>query len=210
VATDGRPPLILSGQTSLIRARCARSRPSWRHACLQRAAMEAQVRTDKAGPVRRRGRCRDRGAVAVEFALLAPILIALLLGTCTYGLAWSRSVAMSDSVRGGARFGGTLVTSATWGNTVRDRVVTLSDAGDPLATGQVCARLLKGPGLAQVQSSTCSLTPPAIPAGLSGTMLATDCLVVVWAVRDPQQLIAFSTRNTTLNQAAYQRYERPC
>jgi Flp pilus assembly protein TadG len=169
------------------------------------------MRTDKAGPVRRRRLGLDRGAVAVEFAFVAPLLIALLLGTCTYGLAWSRSVAMSDSVRGGARFGGTLLTTTAggWGPAVQARVVSLSDAGDPLTTGQVCARLLKGPSLTQVQSSTCSLTAPAVPAGLSGSMLATDCLVVVWAAR-PSELVAFTSRSANLNRAAYERYERPC
>jgi Flp pilus assembly protein TadG len=149
--------------------------------------------------------------VAVEFAFIAPLLIALLLGTCTYGLAWSRSVAMSDSVRGGARFGGTLLTTTSggWGNTVQARVVTLSDAGDPLTASQVCARLLKGPTLTQIQTSTCSVPQPTMPSGLGGTMLATDCLVMVWAAR-PSQLIAFTSGSATLGRAAYERYERPC
>jgi hypothetical protein len=169
------------------------------------------MRTDQAGQRRRRGRRLDTGAVAVEFALVAPLVIALLLGTCTYGLAWSRSVAMSDSVRGGARFGGTLVTTAPggWGNTVRDHVVRLSDAGDPLTASRVCARLLKGPSLTLIQSSTCSLTTPPIPTGLGGTLSATDCLVVVWAER-PSELVAWTSQSTTLKRVAYQRYERPC
>jgi hypothetical protein len=178
------------------------------------------MRTDQAG-ARRRGRRADKGAVAVEFALIAPLLIALLLGTCTYGLAWSRSVAMSDSVRGGARFGGTLLTTTSggWGAAVQARVVNLSDAGDPLSTAQVCARLLKGPALTPIQSSTCSVTQPEMPPGLGATMLATDCLVMVWAAR-PSQLIgpaaapggglAVGSQSATLNRAAYERYERPC
>jgi Flp pilus assembly protein TadG len=180
------------------------------------------MRTEKARPTRWRRLAGEKGAVAVEFAFIAPLLIALLLGVSTYGLAWSRSVAIADAVRGGARFGGTLVTTTPggWGTTVRDRVVALS-AGDGLTSSQVCAGLYKGPGEAPIQTSPCpaSLPKPPTPGAIITTLLSTDCLVVVWAAR-PSQLIGpaeapdgglmVGSQSANLNRAAYERYERPC
>lgn len=54
-------------------------------------------------PVARR-RCRDeRGAVAVEFALLVPLLLLLVLGTIQYGSYFYSSQAGSDIARDAAR-----------------------------------------------------------------------------------------------------------
>ena len=49
---------------------------------------------------RRRG---DRGASAVEFALVVPLLLTFLLGTVELGLFMKDYVSMSSSVRAGAR-----------------------------------------------------------------------------------------------------------
>lgn len=46
---------------------------------------------------------RERGAVAVEFALLAPVLIMLLLGIMEFGRAYNTQVMLSNAAREGAR-----------------------------------------------------------------------------------------------------------
>ena len=47
---------------------------------------------------------RDQdGAAAVEFALLLPLLVLLLFGFIQFGLAFNNYVALTDSVRAGAR-----------------------------------------------------------------------------------------------------------
>lgn len=48
-------------------------------------------------------RSDERGAVAVEFALLLPILITLLLGIMEFGLAYGTQVTITNSAREGAR-----------------------------------------------------------------------------------------------------------
>lgn len=48
-------------------------------------------------------RSRDGGAVAVEFALLMPLLILILLGITDYGLWYSDSISLRSSAREGAR-----------------------------------------------------------------------------------------------------------
>lgn len=45
----------------------------------------------------------QRGQTAVEFALLAPILIVLLLGIIQVGLAFHNYVTLTDAARAGAR-----------------------------------------------------------------------------------------------------------
>lgn len=50
----------------------------------------------------------DRGAVLLEFALTFPLLIMILLGMFTGGLAWNQKLAVTNGVREGSRFGATL------------------------------------------------------------------------------------------------------
>lgn len=51
--------------------------------------------------VRRRG--EQRGAVAVELALILPILILLLAGIVGFGLAWNAQTTLQGAAREGAR-----------------------------------------------------------------------------------------------------------
>jgi Flp pilus assembly protein TadG len=48
-------------------------------------------------------RASERGAVAVEFALLAPVLIMLLLGIMEFGRAYNVQITLSNAAREGAR-----------------------------------------------------------------------------------------------------------
>jgi Flp pilus assembly protein TadG len=45
----------------------------------------------------------DDGAVAVEFALLLPILVALLLGIMEFGLVYNAQITLTNAAREGAR-----------------------------------------------------------------------------------------------------------
>lgn len=49
------------------------------------------------------GGVRDRGAVAVEFALLLPVLLILLFGIIDFGLALNAQVTLTQAAREGAR-----------------------------------------------------------------------------------------------------------
>jgi Flp pilus assembly protein TadG len=48
-------------------------------------------------------KAKERGAVAVEFALLAPVLIMLLLGIMEFGRAYSVQISLSSAAREGVR-----------------------------------------------------------------------------------------------------------
>ncbi len=58
----------------------------------------------------RRGRARrtdrsERGAVLVELAMVVPVLVIIVLGMLEIGLAWSKSMTVTQSTRQGARVG---------------------------------------------------------------------------------------------------------
>src|SRR5688572_884331 len=53
-------------------------------------------------------RASERGSMLVEFAIILPILGALLIGMLSGGLAYSRKLSLTNGAREGARFGATL------------------------------------------------------------------------------------------------------
>lgn len=120
-------------------------------------------------------RCRpdDRGAALVEFALILPVFMMLVLGMFSGGLAYNRKQQMTASVREGARYGGTIpadqaFASGTWASNVRDLVVARS-VGD-LTSAQVCVSLVQGSPAQTVSTpggaanfSTRSGAQPCIP-----------------------------------------------
>jgi len=55
-----------------------------------------------------RRRRRSRGAVIIEFTLVAGILIGLLAAAVDFGFGWRRSIEVSSTLRGGARIISTL------------------------------------------------------------------------------------------------------
>jgi hypothetical protein len=54
-------------------------------------------------PRRRRGRADDRGSVAVEAALVIPVLLLLIVGLLEFGLAFKDQLGITSAVRAGAR-----------------------------------------------------------------------------------------------------------
>jgi Flp pilus assembly protein TadG len=90
-------------------------------------------------------RIRDqRGQAAVEFALVVPVLIALLLGILQCGIAFSHYLTVTDAARAGARKAILLRVSNVTPGDVADAVrsaapdlnstdlgITVGDASDP-------------------------------------------------------------------------------
>jgi Flp pilus assembly protein TadG len=54
---------------------------------------------------RRIGDAQQRGAAAVEFALVLPLLLSLLLGVIDFGVAFGQNVSLQGAAREGARQG---------------------------------------------------------------------------------------------------------
>jgi Flp pilus assembly protein TadG len=153
-------------------------------------------------PRRQRGKAEKRpqnGSVAVEFAILMPILVALLSGIVTAGLGYNNVLGLADGVREGTRFGATAVIDSSWASSIQSKTVDLTNLNvngkTVLSNSNVCVQLVRAPSTV-VQASSCSLTAPA-PGTPSGVTAGT-CLVKVWA-QIPVTLKFILLPSTTIN-----------
>ena len=136
------------------------------------------------------------GATIVEFALLLPLIMALLLGVFTGGHAYFRKITVTDAVREGARYGASLVDDASWVSGVKARVA--SSSGGELATSQVCAALVTVD--TTTPDTTCGVDDPP---GSDGQKV-----VKVSAAKAAKLEYFFGSRNLTLRGEAAALYER--
>lgn len=149
-----------------------------------------------------------RGAVAVEFALVLPLLVMLLLGIVTFGLAFNERLALTNGVREGGRFGASLPSHDGWEAEVVSRtreVLFSSGSQDGLV---ICAELTDSSGADVYPVSTCSLSgKPSSPSGLE----TGDCIVKVWATRPATLNILLAQWTVDLRAQSVSYYERtPC
>jgi Flp pilus assembly protein TadG len=168
--------------------------------------------------VRRRAdsRVRQGGAVAVEFALVLPILIAMLIGTVTGGLAYSQSIGLTNAVREGARFGATAdITSAGWATAVisRTRATQFDDGADAATSStSVCVELRGSTSIGPVCDPGTQGTPAtAVFGGTAPTPPAGECIVVVYAARYFEIITGLSSPlDGDIQKWSVARYEGPC
>ena len=133
----------------------------------------------------RRVRRSERGAAVVEFALVMPLLLTVMFGLITTGLAFSDHLSATNAVREGARYGAAADISApaTWATSVRDRVKQVYfNEGVTVTDDQVCVKVVDTTGATvsgtALTGANCG-TAPAKPDG----MAAGSCAVMVWMQR---------------------------
>ena len=134
-----------------------------------------------------RNRLQERGAAAVEFALVVPILLMLLIGMVTGAFAVSDHLSITNAVREGARYGAAVdATSGGWATSVRDRVKqTYFNAGGTVSDSQICVQLVPAGSATPTYSAmggSCG-TAPGNPAD----MAPGSCVVKVWVTK-PQSM----------------------
>lgn len=124
----------------------------------------------------------DRGAAAVEFALVMPLLMMILFGMITTGMTYSDHLAATNAVREGARYGAAAdISQATWATSVRDRVKQVYfNAGVAVTDAQICVKLVQAGGASSNawNGASCGASP-ATPS----SMAAGSCAVLVWMER---------------------------
>jgi Flp pilus assembly protein TadG len=76
----------------------------------------------------------ERGAVAVEFALIMPVLLLILFGTIEFGRVWSQYQVFQGAAREGARCAAVAASSSC---NIQDRIDGASGAYTPAATASV-------------------------------------------------------------------------
>ena len=124
----------------------------------------------------------ERGASAVEFALVVPLLCMLLFGMISTGMTVSDHLSATNATREGARYGAaTDVSSSTWASSVKQRVKQVYfNEGETVTDDQICVKLVTASGATPAQSlGTHCGTAPSTPAG----MAAGSCAVLVWMER---------------------------
>jgi len=139
----------------------------------------------------------------VELALILPIVIALVLGTITGGIAYFRKITVLDSVREGARYGASLKVSdpAVWIADVQARVAQVS--GGYITASQVCAALVKPTG----SETSCGVPDPA--GASTDPIVGAPASVVKVSVAIPTSVqFFFFSQTVTLGSNVAARYER--
>lgn len=154
----------------------------------------------------------ERGAALVEFALILPIVVSLLLGMVTGGLAYNKKIAITDAVRGATRYGATLADSSTFAASVRDRLVQLS--ASELTAGDVCVQLIRGgstevvvrswyAGAANASCPSTFGTAPPTPTVSDGY-----CVVKVWGMKEAKLQAVFVNSDLRLKAGSVAAFER--
>lgn len=156
---------------------------------------------------------RERGASLVEFALISPVLVLLLLGMITGGIAIAQKNSMENATREAVRYGAVYpVISGSETDFLEDVVDVAVEAAtgelEPGAPGRyVCASYVDDDGdIFRVSMSS------GAPAADTGTLCFTDGRseerVQVLARRDGEIELLVRTLRPTLETQAVTRYER--
>lgn len=75
----------------------------------------------------------DRGAVAVEFALILPVLLLIVVGTIEFGRVYSQVQVYNGAAREGARCAAVMATAFAECNTLAEVQARIDAASDPYA-----------------------------------------------------------------------------
>ncbi len=152
---------------------------------------------------RRRGPARsEAGAVIFEFFLVLPLLMSLVLGLFTGGLAYSKKISIVEAAREGARYGASLPMGtggsavSTWETAVKTRVVDASNGA--IVAGDVCVKWVLPTG-----ATDCNLSDPT---GASNE--PTVHLVKVSVTKSVSLEFFFSKRDIVLTGRLVARFER--
>lgn len=148
----------------------------------------------------------------IEMAIVLPLLIVLLVGTITAGVAYGRSNSVQNAAREASRFAATLPgpIDTAWLQTVRDvaRSAALGDLASTVPGQFICVAYVDGTantrltdtGGVQVVTPGSSCFNDGRPAGEARIQVVTSRQVRIEAV--------FYGWNVTLRSEAAARYER--
>jgi Flp pilus assembly protein TadG len=164
------------------------------------------------------GRREQRGAAVVELALVLPLLVMLIFGLITTGLAYTDHLAISNAAREGARLGSsadyTTPNASTWATSVRDRVKQVYFNGSSsLTDNQICVNLKSAAStvLASWSGSACASDEPGDPPGAFD---GNTCIVKVWVAKPQEiQLMIVPVKRFTISAQSVSLYGRkadPC
>jgi Flp pilus assembly protein TadG len=131
------------------------------------------TRGRRSSSLSRPARRTERGTALVEFSIIVPLFMMLVLGTFSGGLAYNKRIDLTHAVREGARYGAALPQDqANWAQLVRDNVVNRS--GGDLKAGDVCVALVSGGSGGSVVTGDLGGPWSSVPAGYPANCYADD------------------------------------
>jgi Flp pilus assembly protein TadG len=162
----------------------------------------------------------ERGASLVEFALILPLLMMLMMGITTGGISLNRDISLNNAAREGARYGATLPIGndmTAWLNDVA--TVTIESATGDLDNGvpgrTVCVAFVHPDGTDPVDRTTRVVVNAT---GTSTVTVGSDCFtdgrpnderrVQVRASRESDFEVVLWSRTLTVEGESTARYER--
>ena len=163
---------------------------------------------------------RERGAALVEFALIIPLLLVVMLGIITGGIGLNRNISLNNAAREGARYGATLPIDGdmtAWLNAVADVAIDSAtgdlDNGEPGRT--VCVAFVHPAGGGPTDQTTRLIVSEA---GLRTVTVGNVChadgrpnderRVQVDVARTTELEVVVWSRDITIEGASTARYER--
>lgn len=161
----------------------------------------------------------ERGAQLLEFAVILPIMLSLLFGIITGGVALSHNLSIDNAARETARYGATLPVDGdlpAWLDQLAD--VAIETATGTLDDGQdgreVCVAYVYPAGTLP-NDATRQVTEDAAGVRTAGTAPcvvdgrpADERRVQVVVQRDSDLIVFYFSKTLTLNGQAVARYER--
>lgn len=165
-------------------------------------------------------RRHEDGAVAVEFALIFPLLAMILLGTVTAGLSYTHSIGLTNAVREGSRFGATaiLVPASGWNGWAADVVdrtrATQFDDNTTTPETRICAAIYKkttsGASVLGLSSQCDAAIGYSAAPVLPTTVETGKCVVMVHASRPFTITAVLFNADEEMKKKSVSLYERVC
>ncbi|MEX0766975.1 MAG: TadE/TadG family type IV pilus assembly protein [Microthrixaceae bacterium] len=150
----------------------------------------------------------------VEFALILPVMMALLLGIFTGGIALNLKTSLTGAAREGSRYGATVpetqctpisqCSNLTWAQLVRAQ--TVANSAGTLTSDQVCVSLVSGSGSAPVAGDSTKTTSGS--ACFVDNSADTGKRVQVKVTRPAEFNVVFYSQTISLSSTAVSRYEQ--
>lgn len=158
---------------------------------------------------------QEKGAAAVEFALLATLLFMLIFGSISAGFSFSRANALQTAAREGTRFaatfpGGSSTADDGWFDTIIDTTVSagLGDLNNGVPGRTICVAFIDGAGIkSRVLNPDNTRNNPNAECIAGGDGLSDD-RVQVTASRESEIQAVIYAIDITVSGDAVARYER--
>ena len=166
----------------------------------------------------RRHKTDESGAALVEFALLLPVFMMLVLGMFSGGIVYNQKLDLTHATREGARYGAAVAkdqqfAAGTWATNVRDLVIQRSGGDLVAGSGTTAGISTDGVCVALVTGSPAAVVTPSSSYSTSGGTCFTDnssdtSMRVQVSARRPGKLeVLFFTQRMTLTANATSKFE---